>query len=565
MRSCFFLLLALLFSVCQAQVPDFNTVGFYPGNSSNYIHDVAADADGNRYFTGYFYGTVTFGTEVYTTPGSGCSGFVVKTDSAGNVIWSVHLSSASNVAGYSIALDPSGDVIVGGYCRYGMNVDATAFAPLSTNDIFLLRLTNSGALVWNRQMRGPAVQPTFYACNINDLELDATGNIHFTGFFTDSLVYQGEVLAASGVNDIVVGKLDNDGNLIWMEKAGGNYGGSCGLDNNDNGAGLALDGDGNVYITGHYAFNCAFGGATVLTALNTVDLYLAKYDNAGNFLWARSAGGYTWQVANAVACDAAGNVYVAGHFQYECIFGTDTLISPSTTGNPYDMFLAKYDASGNYLWVRQEGGLNSEYAYKMEIDDADNVYVLGTYEDNSTIGDSIDLQCYSASDTRCFMAKYDDAGNFQYMVHGGGYYNYPYALCLDANNDVVFAGATTAVTWVPIVFGSVVNSTTGIWYLFVTTVDDPFNLVSSDPAAISGGVVLYPNPFSEGALLRFDNPNNTPVSLEILSLQGALISATEPVATEQFALDGSGLAAGMYCYRLVAGSNVLAVGRMVVE
>ena len=107
-------------------------------------------------------------------------------------------------------------------------------------------------------------------------------------------------------------------------------------------------------------------------SINTDDMFLAKYDAAGNVLWAKSAGGIdsietTYAVATTVTSDPLGNVLVAGWFGSGIInFGSITLTN--TNADSYDMFLAKYNAFGNILWAKSAGEENDEQAFSVTTD-----------------------------------------------------------------------------------------------------------------------------------------------------------------------------------------------------
>src|SRR5207247_1001404 len=128
----------------------------------------------------------------------------------------------------------------------------------------------------------------------------------------------------------------------------------------DVGNGIAVDGATNVYVTGYFADIVTFGG-TNLTAAGTndfSDIFLAKYDAAGNFLWVRQAGGTGDDRGNGVAVDAGGNVSITGQFIGTAAFGGGNLIA---SGNGPDIFVSRYSSSGNLLWARRAGGNNAIY------------------------------------------------------------------------------------------------------------------------------------------------------------------------------------------------------------
>ena len=136
----------------------------------------------------------------------------------------------------------------------------------------------------------------------------------------------------------------------WVEKSGG--------PGNDYGYGIAVDGAGNSYVAGSFNGSATFGETSVISQ-GGADIFIAKYDNGGNLLWVRSAGGATNDAASAVAVDGSGNCYVTGVFQGTATFGNTSLTS---AGGP-DIFIAKYDSAGNFVWARQAGGSSDDRGY----------------------------------------------------------------------------------------------------------------------------------------------------------------------------------------------------------
>lgn len=168
-------------------------------------------------------------------------------------------------------------------------------------------------------------------------------------------------LSSPVTDGIFITKYDPSGNYIWakcivVEQI--NFGSVCSA------ADLYIDPTGNVYLTGSYNGTIDFDPSVATSTLtsylgvNDQDAFFAKYDNSGNYLWAKSIGGVGSLVGAESGCvinsDAAGNVLVAGYFQTTTDFdpspATATL---STSGfSEFAMFIAKYDLNGNYVWSK---------------------------------------------------------------------------------------------------------------------------------------------------------------------------------------------------------------------
>ena len=170
--------------------------------------------------------------------------------------------------------------------------------------------------------------------------VDASGNIYITGRFEGTAKFGGTTLTSAGQTDVFVAKYDSFGNVLWTGSAGG-----LGW---DTGLGVAVDGAGNVYVTGDYSGAASFGDI-MLTSAGLTDVFVAKYDSFGSILWVASAGGKEWDKGLCVAVDSTGSVCVAGRFEVTASFGGITL-----TGDfAGDAFVAKYDGSGNILWAER--------------------------------------------------------------------------------------------------------------------------------------------------------------------------------------------------------------------
>lgn len=92
----------------------------------------------------------------------------------------------------------------------------------------------------------------------------------------------------------------------WVIQAGGKL--------HDKTRGIAVDGKGNVYLTGEFTGTATFGEFT-LTSNKLMDFFIAKVDPKGKFLWVRSGGGSKIDRGYAITVDDAGNSYVTGHYE----------------------------------------------------------------------------------------------------------------------------------------------------------------------------------------------------------------------------------------------------------
>ena len=163
----------------------------------------------------------------------------------------------------------------------------------------------------------------------------------------------------------------------WARQGGGGY--------VNGGGSVAVDHDGNLFVTGSFSEEGHFG-PFVLPNNWVTRFFLAKYDAAGNILWARTTTGapYSASSGSFVAVDAAGNAYAAGFFadamgdssRARIAFGAHSI---TNVGWFEDVFLAKYDPSGEALWARRMGGPRQEFPYDLAVDAAGNAWITGGF------------------------------------------------------------------------------------------------------------------------------------------------------------------------------------------
>ena len=211
------------------------------------------------------------------------------------------------------------------------------------------------------------------------------------------------MITSSGYADIFAAKLDPSGNFLWAVHAGAS--------NHDEGFGIAVDSEGNSYLTGSFQESATFGSIQ-LTANGELDydIFVAKLDCVGNFLWAVSAGGTEFDRGRSIAVDSVGNAVVTGTFDSDiATFGPYTL-----TGAGYgDIFAAKLDPAGNWLWAARAGGTEADEGLGIALDSAGNSYLTGLFSFSAIFGSHTVI---SSGFSETFAAKLDPAGNFMWAV-----------------------------------------------------------------------------------------------------------------------------------------------------
>ena len=224
---------------------------------------------------------------------------------------------------------------------------------------------------------------------------------------------------------------------IWAKSAGAVA--------DDQANSIAVDASGNTYVAGWFDSGTITFGTNTLTNAGAYDIFLTKYDASGNVLWAKRAGGTNNDYANSVTIDSSGNVYVAGEFTSDTArFGSFMLLNSGATDGTRDLFLAKYDANGNELWVRSATGLGNDVAYSVAVDVTGNAFVCGSFTSfYLTFGTTMLTNSNTTSYTDdIFLAKYNSSGTLQWAKSAGSTAGWEegFSVAVDASGNPYVAG-----------------------------------------------------------------------------------------------------------------------------
>lgn len=331
--------------------------------------------------------------------------------------------------GTSVATDAAGNVYVTGYFEGDSIIfgGITLYGYAQWGDIFLVKYDASGNVQWARMAGGENIDESSSVCT------DASGNVYITGHFNSkSIIFGTDTLTNPNIyQEIFLAKYDASGNLLWAKSAGG-----TGRDYSNS---ISADASGNVYITGQFESDTITFGTKSFTNAGSHDIFVAKYDAAGNVLWAENAGGTGTDVGSSVGTDHLGNVYVTGNFGSKTITLGKTTLNNAAGAVAQDIFLAKYDASGNAVWAISAGGDNHDYGRSVTTDVSGNVYITGFFfSDTITFGSST-LTKAGAYDI--FVVKYNASGKALWAKKAGGAgYDFANSITTDNLGNVYVAG-----------------------------------------------------------------------------------------------------------------------------
>ena len=510
---------------CKAQ-----WVARYNGtaNTSDHAKSIAVDDSGYVYVTGNSFDAET--SSDYVT---------IKYSPSGDSVWVRRYGGIGNSydEALSIAVDDSGNVFVTG------NVGS-----ISGSDFTTLKYNSAGALQWEAMYDGPANSID----RPSSIAVDHSGNTYVTGASTTT---------AGHYYDYATIKYNSSGDSVWVAR----YNGSS--DYWDEPRSIAIDDSGNVYVTG------TSNGIETMYDYATI-----KYNSEGDSVWVSRYNGTTshWDQANSIALDGIGNVYVTGYSEGSGTYndyitikynssgdsvwvsgynnGIDEAksIAVDSSGNVYvtgfsggvgtdlDYSTVKYDSTGLEVWVRRYNGTENlgDIAYSIALDESGNVYVTGTCNGYAGLSDYATIK-YSAAGRLIWVDCYNGPGNL---------YDEACSIVLDKSDNVYVTGFSSGMG-------------TGEDYATIKNpqlITDKKQVTSEIPGQFSL-YQNYPNPFNPVTNLEFGISILGFVSLKVYDILGkevvTLVNEKLSPGKYEVEFDGSGLPSGVYFYRLNAGES----------
>jgi hypothetical protein len=294
----------------------------FSGNASDFGLAVAVDSTGAAYVVGNFFSTTMTvgGLSVNNSTGTNNSDiFFAKFDSNGVPQFLRRFGGSGIDTAFHVAVDHNDDVLVtGSFFSSTMTFDSFTLPHSGDSDIFLAKFNSAGQTLWADQAGGTGADSAYR------MVIDSANNCYLTGYYHGPATFGTATLnSAGGSFDVYITKYDSSGNVQWAVGGGGS--------GTDEGFAIAQDAAGNSFVTGYFASaSASFGGQVIHTAGGN-DIFTVKISPAGTFLWARSAGGTGDDRGKAIAVDAQGNAYVSGYFSGTATFGNITLTSTGAT------------------------------------------------------------------------------------------------------------------------------------------------------------------------------------------------------------------------------------------
>lgn len=416
--------------------------------------------------------------------------------------WAKGLSGTSSTIGTSVKVDDLGNVYTTGYfigtTDFDPGAGITNLTSAVSYDIFVSKLDKDGNFVWAFRIGASG------ADNANGIAIDGSGNLYITGRFNGTVDFDpgvgtANLTSSAGIGDIFILKLNAAGAFQWAVKIG-----STGADEAQD---ITVDPAGDILITGQFSGSVDFdpgAGVTTLVSQGGLDIFISKFSNAGNFIWAKSIGSTSSDVGNSITTDISGNVLTTGYFNLTVDFdpgpGTANLTSAFKGA-----FISKLNSNGDFVLAKTFTSTSSVEGASIAVDISGNIFTTGDYTGTVDFDPGVGVfNQTEAGSGDIFISKLDASGNFLWAAGIGDFQeDGGFSIAVDVSGNCYFTGhfaATVDFDPGPGIFN--LSSTPANSYdIFISKFDPAGNLVF---AVKMGG----PDDFEIGQSISIDGSGN---------------------------------------------------------
>ena len=344
---------------------------------------IAVDPSGNIYVTGHFDGTTDFdpGPGVASVNGGPGDVFVAKLDSSLNLQWVQRIGGAGRIVANGIAVDDAGRSYIGGWFSGTIDFEAGSGVDTRTaggsRDGYVLKFDSVGNSRFISQLEGTGS----FRTEVTDIDSDRRGNTFITGSFAGTVDFDPRSttfnLTSAGGKDSFVARLEQGGQLAWARQVGGSsrdLGHAITIDQSTRDVFVASSHVGTVDLNPNPAVT---DNRSTVSGNRTTghEHFLTRFDASGTHVWTNQFAENNGDLAIAgLDTDTDGNVYATGNLSGRIDFDPSVDISNLTASAAQDVFAARYDSAGEFVWA---GLADTEFANAVAVADSGAVHVAG--------------------------------------------------------------------------------------------------------------------------------------------------------------------------------------------
>lgn len=526
---CFWIFLLFIQGYLSAQPLQTAWISTIGGSQFEENNSLAKAPCGDIYTVGFFqerFGTLnSFGQDRE-------DGFITKYNDRGELQWVQQLRGTSTDRINGIVITEDNAIYIVGEFRNTLYYNTDSLVSKGRLDIFVAKLDSSGRFQWALSAGDRQDD------SAQDIDVLSNGNLVLTGYFQKKLPWGSDTLTTNTSKDVFVSCIAPNGTPLWVSVMSGPT-----IDESNS---IATDSSNCLYIMGSFR-DFLYPNGTIVRSEGGVDIFLAKYDSAGQLLWTETMGGPENDQGRYVTVDAAQNVIAGGWVSsHLAIRNTSTFIIGK---REEDIFAVKYTPNGTLIWARVIGGTFDERIYAIDTDQNNDIYFMGTLDSLLVInGDSLRNRHLNRP-TDIFILKYDAAGNYRWGQTLGHYYNdLSFDLIVPNNQEIYIAGMYQDTSI--FVKDTLISDFGYDIFLAKFSIDTSVGIRLLPPTVPSLPAKLFPNPSADQSLLTVELEMDSELNIIICNAFGEVIhqetTALLPSGQQQLTLSRQGWPAGTY-------------------
>lgn len=354
--------------------------------------------------------------------------------------WASSFGNSNNDNSSTMTVDASGNIFVaGGYFNASLTIGSNILSNSGGGDLYIAKYSPSGTVLWAQSINGSGAE------FMGSISTGTNGNVYVCGKFdSPTLNVGGYTLTRSGtLSNIFVACYSNAGAALWAYRYGNGTSpysasaNSCAYSPSEN----------CLYVTGSFTGTLSIGTTTLTNSTTNNDMFLAKFSIASFSaapVWALKTGGSTaGDNGISVKVDNSANVFVGGTFA-PVTGSTSTIGVAVTSQGGQDNFIAKYNSSGTFQWVRTFGtNTGNEGLNNIALDASSNIYACGYYNAANLVFPTASYTLNNIGVNDGYFTKFNSSGTFQWANRIGGVSasDYITGISTDASNNVYITGS----------------------------------------------------------------------------------------------------------------------------
>jgi hypothetical protein len=284
-----------------------------------------------------------------------------------NLQWSALYGGSGQNTTYSVAPGIQGKVFVSGTYSGTMALGTQVLQNSGGTDGFVARFSADGNAEWAKRLSGSGDDL------IRDVFQDGQGNIFLAGQYGSGCSYEGISMPSEGESDGFIARLNPEGELIWLKTTTNT--GKMQWNR------VATDSAGNLIALGQFSDTLVLGNNT-LTSNSFFNMVLAKFNPAGEVIWAKSWGSSLDDNGFDLWISPSGNIVVSADYQGIITLGSQTLTRKGLS----DALVFQTDPDGNPIWAQSIGSRKTDNGFVVTGDANGDVYAAGTFMDTVQVG-----------------------------------------------------------------------------------------------------------------------------------------------------------------------------------